>query len=74
MKYRIIRKSMLDYCGMVQWKGYTSVFLVQYKSWAGFWRDMPSTMTVTEKDAFTYLEMAKKGRLTKKGDQIYEDN
>ncbi len=71
MKYRIIEKALWEVTGRVSYKGYTSLYFVQRKTWFG-WRTMPCTISLTLEHAQELVELAKEGKLNKRGERLYE--
>lgn len=72
MKYRIIKKAMWEETGIASYRGYSSIYFVQRKTWYGGWKTMDRTLSLTLEGAKQLLELAKEGKLTKKGEQLYE--
>ena len=67
MKYRIIEKALWEVTGRVSYKGYTSLYFVQRKTWFG-WRTMPCTISHAQE----LINLAKEGKLNKRGERLYE--
>lgn len=72
MKYRIIKKAMWEETGITSYQGYSSIYLIQRKTWYGTWKTMDSTLSLTLERAKHLLELAKQGKLNNKGEQLYE--
>ena len=72
MKYRIVEKAMCEETGITSYRGYSSIYFVQRKTWYGRWKTMNSTLSLTLERAKYLLELAKQGKLNKKGERLYE--
>lgn len=72
MKYRIIKKAMWEETGITSYRGYSSIYFVQRKTWYGRWKTMNSTLSLTLERAKYLLDLAEQGKLSKKGERLYE--
>jgi hypothetical protein len=72
MKYRIIEEAMWEETGITSYRGYSSIYFVQRKTWYGRWKTMNSTLSLTLERAKCLLELAEQGKLNKKGERLYE--
>lgn len=72
MKYRIIKKAMWEETGISSYKGYSSLYFVQRKTWYGGWKTMARTLSLTLERANWLMELALQGKLSRKGEQLFE--
>lgn len=72
MKYRIIEKAMWEETGITSYRGYSSIYFVQRKTWYGTWKTMNSTLSLTLERAKHLLKLAEQGKLSKRGERLYE--
>lgn len=72
MKYRIIKKAMWEETGITSYRGYSSIYFVQRKTWYGRWKTMDHTLSLTLERAKQLMELAKEGKLNKRGERLYE--
>lgn len=70
IEYRIIKKSMYQVTGYVSYKGVTSVYYIQRKTWYGKWVDMEESLSLTESKARELLKLAENGKLSDDGEQL----
>lgn len=72
MKYRIIKKDMWEETGIISYQGYSSIYFVQRKTWYGRWKTMDQTLSLTLERAKQLMELAKEGKLNRRGERLYE--